>query len=212
MRLIGMLDSPYVRRTAISLTCLDVPFEHEAVSVISTFEAFRRINPVVKAPTLVCDDGEVLMDSTLILQFVEATCADGRSLWPRDARALQHDIRAVGLALAACEKGVQSVYECQLRPADKQHAPWLDRVHTQLRAALGELEREVRARPDAFSQGHSQAAITAAVSWGFLNEVLPAIAQAQAHPALAALSARLEACEPFLRFPPVGPGVNPPQA
>ena len=28
MRLIGMLDSPYVRRTAISLCLLGLPFEH----------------------------------------------------------------------------------------------------------------------------------------------------------------------------------------
>jgi glutathione S-transferase len=53
MRLIGMFDSPYVRRTAISLECLGVAFAHEAVSVFSTFEQFRAINPVVKAPTLV---------------------------------------------------------------------------------------------------------------------------------------------------------------
>ncbi len=70
MRLIGMLDSPYVRRVAISLEFLGVAFTHEAVSVFSTFEQFQRINPVVKAPTLVCDNGDVLMDSSLILQFV----------------------------------------------------------------------------------------------------------------------------------------------
>jgi glutathione S-transferase len=94
-----MLDSPYVRRTAISLECLGMPFAHEAVSVFSTFERFRAINPVVKAPTLVCDDGEVLMDSSLIIQYAETR--SGKSLWPRDATALQHDLRAVGLALAA---------------------------------------------------------------------------------------------------------------
>lgn len=62
MKLIGMLDSPYVRRVAIALEALSVQFEHEAVSVFSTFEKFQAINPVVKAPTLVCDDGEVIMD------------------------------------------------------------------------------------------------------------------------------------------------------
>ena len=66
MRLIGMLDSPYVRRVAIALESLQVPFAHEAVSVFSTFDKFQGINPVVKAPTLVCDDGEILMDSSLI--------------------------------------------------------------------------------------------------------------------------------------------------
>ena len=57
MRLIGMLDSPYVRRVAISLECLGISFAHDAISAFSTYEEFQRINPVVKAPTLVCDDG-----------------------------------------------------------------------------------------------------------------------------------------------------------
>src|SRR5436190_609259 len=102
MRLIGMLDSPYVRRVAISLDLLGLPFEHESVSVFREFEQFHEINPVVKAPTLVCDDGEVLMDSSLILQYVEAST--GRSLWSTDPAQRQHQFRAVGLALAACEK------------------------------------------------------------------------------------------------------------
>ena len=57
MKLIGMLDSPYVRRVAISLQLLDLPFEHQSLSVFRTFDEFSRTNPVVKAPTLVCDDG-----------------------------------------------------------------------------------------------------------------------------------------------------------
>jgi glutathione S-transferase len=51
MQLIGMLDSPYVRRVAISLQLLGLRFEHQSVSVFSTFEKFRSINPVVKAPS-----------------------------------------------------------------------------------------------------------------------------------------------------------------
>jgi len=33
MQLIGMLDSPFVRRVAISLRLLDLPFEHRFLSV-----------------------------------------------------------------------------------------------------------------------------------------------------------------------------------
>ena len=72
MKLIGMLDSPYVRRVAISLQLLGLPFEHRSLSVFRTFDQFREINPVVKAPTVVFDDGEILMDSTLILEYAEA--------------------------------------------------------------------------------------------------------------------------------------------
>lgn len=57
MQLIGMLDSPYVRRVAISLQLLGLEFEHRSLSVFRGFEAFSRINPAVRAPTLVCDDG-----------------------------------------------------------------------------------------------------------------------------------------------------------
>ena len=67
MILIGMLDSPYVRRVAITLKLMGLPFEHRSVSVFRHVDEFRRINPVVKAPTFVCDDGTVLMDSTLIV-------------------------------------------------------------------------------------------------------------------------------------------------
>lgn len=209
MKLIGMLDSPYVRRVAISLEILGVPFEHEAVSVFSTFEQFRSINPVVKAPTLVCDDGEVLMDSSLILQFIEVIAAGGKSLWSRDPIELQHEFRAVGLALAACEKSVQTVYERNLRPEAAQYEPWLERVRGQLLAAYAGLENEVQRRQSAFSVACNQATITAAVAWQFTQSMLAGIVPAAKHPRLVGLSARMEQTPEFLKYPPAGPGVKP---
>ncbi len=61
---------------------LGLRFQHEPVSVFRGFEAFHAINPVVKAPTLVADDGTVLMESTLILEYAESL-AHSRSLLPR---------------------------------------------------------------------------------------------------------------------------------
>src|SRR3954463_3317706 len=80
MVLIGMLDSPYVRRCAVSMKLMGIAFEHRPVSVFRHFEQFRAINPVVKAPTLVCDDGTVLMDSTLILDYLETGVEPARRL------------------------------------------------------------------------------------------------------------------------------------
>jgi glutathione S-transferase len=207
MRLIGMLDSPYVRRVAISLEFLAVPFTHEAVSVFSTFEQFRHINPVVKAPTLVCDNGDVLMDSSLILQFVEATQAGGDSLWSRDAATLQREMRCVGLALAACDKSVQIVYERNLRPKAAQYEPWMERVRGQLLAAYAGLEAEVASRSQIFAVPRSQASITTAVVWQFTQSMLAALVPAAEHPAIAALATRMEATPQFIKYPPVGPGV-----
>lgn len=210
MKLIGMLDSPYVRRVAISLDLLGVPFEHEAVSVFSTFERFQAINPVVKAPTLITDDGTVLMDSSLILQYVESTLADGRSLWSNDAATRLAEFRAVGLALAACEKSVQMVYERNLRPATAQHQPWIERVRGQLLAACAALEAHVQGHPALYRTARSQAVLSAAVAWQFTQSMLRAEVEAGRHPALEALSGRMEAEPAFSKYPPSGPGVPAP--
>lgn len=206
MKLIGMLDSPYVRRVAISLQLLGLRFEHQSLSVFRTFAEFRRINPVVKAPTLVCDDGAVLMDSTLILEYAQAL-AHPRSLVPAGRLALQRDLRLTGLALAACEKGAQLIYERGLRPAEKWHEPWIQRVTGQLLAAYGELERELQRQPlEATSDAIDRAGVSVAVAWHFTQQTIPADVPAAGFPRLLAFSAAAEALPQF-RAAPHGEGV-----
>jgi len=206
MQLIGMLDSPYVRRAAISLQLLGLPFEHRSISVFRDFDEFSRINPVVKAPTLVCDDGGVLMDSTLIIEYAEALAAP-RSLMPSSIAARQRTLRLTGLALAACEKSVQIIYERSLRPVEKQHAPWVARVRGQLAAALVALEAELARQPlECTSTGIDQAGVTCAVTWFFLRELLPELANAANHPSTHAHSEQAEQL-PAFRNAPHGDGL-----
>jgi glutathione S-transferase len=208
MKLIGMLDSPYVRRVAISLQMLGLRFEHQSLSVFRTFDEFSRINPVVKAPTLVCDDGEVLMDSTLMLQYAEALAAP-RSLLPSSRQALQHELRLIGLALAACEKSAQLIYERGLRPPEKLHQPWIERVSGQLLAACRELEHELgRKAPTLDGMVASQAGISIAVAWFFTQQTLPQEVPATEFPRLAAFSDAAERL-PAFRAAPYGEAVYP---
>lgn len=202
MLLIGMLDSPYVRRVAVSLQLLDLRFEHQSISVFRGFDRFRAINPVVKAPTLVCDDGEVLMDSTLILEYAEALAAPGRSLMPRDVADIQGTLHDVGLALAACEKSVQIIYERTLRPAEKQHQPWIDRVTGQLLAACDGIEATLVRRPLPVARDTiTQAGVSVAVAWHFVQQMVPEIVPAAKYPVLSAFSAAAESLPEFLAAP-----------
>jgi glutathione S-transferase len=197
-----MLDSPYVRRVAISLQLLRVPFEHASISVFRTFEQFRQINPVVKAPTLVCDDGTVLMDSTLIIEYAEALADSRKSLMPVSVAERQHALRVIGLALAACEKSVQIIYERQLRPAEKLHEPWVARVTGQLLAAYEALEAEESKRPlSVTSETINQAGLSTAVAWHFTQQTLAEVVTAEKYPALMALSSRAEALAEFVAAP-----------
>lgn len=196
MKLIGMLDSPYVRRVAISLELYGVEFVHEPLSVFRTFNEFAQINPVVKAPTLVLDDGTVLMDSSLILDYLETLAPADKKLLPQAPAARARDLQRLGLALAACEKSVQIVYEHNLRPAEKQHAPWLDRVSGQLLAAYALLEKQL---PD--SEALTQASITAAVAWSFSQFTVAPVVRADAFPNLKRHAERLEQHVAFKKYP-----------
>jgi glutathione S-transferase len=194
MQLIGMLDSPYVRRVAVSLKVLGLPFDLDQVSVFRQFDKFAGLNPVVKAPTLITDSGVVLMESSLILEHIAHLAP--RSLMPADRAGHETALRQIGLALAACEKSVSIIYERNLRPAEKQHQPWLDRVRGQLLSAYGALEREVS--PDWFSgEELMQPQITCAVAWRFSQHVVAELVPAAQFPKLAVLSARAEQLPAF---------------
>jgi glutathione S-transferase len=194
MQLIGMLDSPYVRRVAVSLKVLGLPFDLDQVSVFRDFGKFSAINPVVKAPTLITDDGVVLMESSLILEHIAEI--GPRRLMPADRAHHEKALRLVGLALAACEKSVSIVYECKLRPEGRQHQPWLDRVSGQLKAACRALEQE--ASPDWFTgEELMQPQITTAVAWRFTRHVAGDLVLADDFPRLSVLSARAEKLPAF---------------
>ena len=144
------------------------------------------------------------MDSTLILQWAESL-SKSRGLIPVDSAELLRDLRWTGLALAACDKTVQLVYERQLRPAEKQHQPWLDRVDRQLDAAYAALEREVSSRSQAVDfkpLTHGQ--IATAVAWSFTQLMLPERVLASAHPALVQFAAAAEQLAAFRACPQVG--------
>lgn len=203
MQLIGMLDSPYVRRTAISLRMLGIPFEHRSLSVFRDFDAFHQINPLVKAPTLVCDDGCVLVDSSLIIDYAETLA--GRSLMPSEPTARRDALQLIGLALVVCEKAVQHFYEHKRAP-DKQDASWLQRVHGQLHDACALVDGSLRDAPgDRWLCGEAptQADISIGVAWTFTQIVVAEIISAGDYPAFATFAARAEQLPAFMALQPV---------
>ncbi len=209
MKLIGMLDSPYVRRSAVSAKLLGLSFEHEALSVFRHFDAFKAVNPVVKAPTLLTDDGTMVLDSSLIVDYLDHLVEPAKRLMPEDPAGRLRSIELIGLALAAAEKTVQVVYEQGLRPDDKQHRPWIERIVDQLGAAYGALEARILGTTGwLLGERVTQADVTVAVVWGFTQLMRPDHADlapfdAERYPTIAGLAARAEALPAFVSTPAV---------
>ena len=198
MLLVGMLDSPYVRRAAVTGTLLGLDFEHRSVSVFRHMDEFRAINPLIKAPSLVTDDGTVISESLLIIQHFEDVA--GRSLRPVEGGARTRDLALTGIGIVAADKAVSVEYE-RKRPEGQRYAPWQERIVSQLHTALDLLDAaavrgELTAGPELLPCD-----IAAAIAWGFCRFVIPDFVPAERWPALAAQAKACEALDVFRAWP-----------
>ena len=199
MILIGMFDSPFVRRVAVSMNLLGMAYEHRNWSVGKDFELIRQFNPLGRVPTLVQPDGEALIESHAILDFLDECAGPDRALMPRSGRDRREALRVLAVATGAAEKGVTQIYETVFRPPEKRHRPWTERCHTQMHAALAELNRLSQARAGEWLIGNrmTQADITATCVYTFLVDALNINRTAVAYPGLAAIAGRCEALPGF---------------
>lgn len=175
MKLIGMLDSPFVRPVAISMKLFGMPFEHLNWSVGKDFERIREYNPLGRVPTLVLNEGESLMESSAILDYLDELAGRERALLPRSGPERRAALRIIAIATGAAEKGRDQMYERAFRPEEKWHEPWLERCRMQMHGALAELERsaaEKGASPWLIAGRMTRADMMVACIFTLLNDAL----------------------------------------
>ena len=143
MQLIGMLNSPYVRHVAVILLAAKVPFSHRPISLFRQIDEFVKLNPLLKAPTLVTGEGTALMDSNVILEYLGGAHPRVAALTPTQPAQRVRALRVTRIAVTVMEKAVQRHYERALPPPDKHHEPRIDRVVSQLAAGLAALDAEL---------------------------------------------------------------------
>ncbi|MDP9090087.1 MAG: glutathione S-transferase family protein [Pseudomonadota bacterium] len=199
MILIGMFDSPFVRRVAVSMNLLGIPFEHRNWSVGKDFELIRQFNPLGRVPALVQPDGDTLVESAAILDFLDEIAGPEQALLPRSGEPRREALRIIAIAVGGAEKGVLQVYESAFRPPEKRYRPWVERCHTQTHAALAELDRLCQVRGGEWLIGNriSQADITATCAYSFLSEALAINRDTVMYPALSAVAERCELMPEF---------------
>lgn len=194
MILVGQYDSPYVRRVAVSLRLLGIPYEHDTRSVFGDFDAMRRTNPLGRIPSLILDSGETLIDSAAILDHIDETVGPARALIPRSGPERRTALRRIALATGVIDKaGGGVVYERLVRPAQYRWPDWIERCRVQAIDALAALDTE--AWPPDGRVG--QAEITAGCMLYYLKINAPDILQAGRFRTLDALLARCEAMPEF---------------
>ena len=190
MQLIGRTLSPFVRRVAATLAIYGLPCESLPLSTVTDGDAIRQRNPLGRVPALILDDGEVLVDSSAILDHLDALAGDA-ALTPRAGAERRQVLRAVMLGVGATEKAVAAYYEGQRRPEGLVWAEGLANLEAQAQAGFGALEAMLTG--DHLCLGRlTQADVTAVCGHDFVARVMPGLLEGR-FPRLSALAARLNA-------------------
>ena len=139
------------------------------------------------------DDGEVLIDSAAILDWLDQTVGPERALLPPAGAERRRGLRLIALATGAIDKVGAAAYERLIRPAALRWPEWILRCRTQGAGAIAGLAAE----PWSPGKTLDQAEITTACMLRYVTMADPELLPPGRHPTLEALSARCEALPEF---------------
>jgi len=196
MILVGQMDSPFVRRVAVSMNLYAMPFDRRVISVYADADEVRAVNPLGKVPALILDDFETLFDSQMILDHLDENAGPERALTPSGGQARREVLASVAVALGLSEKVVALNFETKQRPAETIDGGVIQRLETQVTSALGWLE-DRKPSPWLAGDAMTQADVTATCSLTHLVNRRPDLFPEERYPALADLRRR---CEDFSAF------------
>ena len=127
-------------------------------------DSLRRENPLGKIPALILDDGTVLFDSRVILEWLDLEAGGGRILPAgRDARFAT--LRLQALADGIADAALLIVYEGRLRAESERSPNWLAHQQGKIDRALDALE----AAPPASDAPITVGPIALACALGYLD-------------------------------------------
>jgi glutathione S-transferase len=197
MFLIGQYDSPFVRRVAIAMRLYGIKFDHKPWSTFGDADKIAPYNPLRRVPTLVLDDGEALIESFIILDYLDEMVGEAKAMIAPHGIERRRHLRLSALATGLGDKSVSLVYESVLRK--EQLKLWVERCEAQISGSLDVLEKERSAvkTPYLYGEriGHSDIALACVLR--FTSEAHPQLYQAVRYPALAAHAAQCEALPAF---------------
>jgi glutathione S-transferase len=209
MILVGQYDSPFVRRVAITLNLYGMKFERNAISVFSDAKAMAQINPIVRIPSLILDDGGVLIDSGAIIDYLDGRAGPERALTPPSGTERQMVLQVMAYATGAIDKLGTIVYERTFHPPEHVATEWIARCRSQLEGALSVLE-DLPKEPYFVGERLSQADVTVGVMMGYMKLRPKDAPNPSSYPTLEALSERLEDLDAFRNAYPSPNEVMPP--
>ena len=143
MKLYSAPTSPYVRMVRIAALEKGIDNRIELIDARGEGNDTEDKNPLNKVPTMVTDDGETLIESSLICQYVDSLSPEPE-LYPRDPDSRRHVLQQEALIHGLLDAAVLRRMETR-REEGKKSEWWDARQKRKITMGLTRIEADIEA-------------------------------------------------------------------
>jgi glutathione S-transferase len=190
MKLAFTPASPFARKVriaAIELGLIDkIEFFPASVAPGTPNEEYSKINPQKKLPALITDDGDIIIDSYVIVEYLDELAGGGK-LIPASGRARWQVKSDHSLLQATLDSMLLCRYERMVRPQGLQWQAWSDDHWNRAWRTMALFEN----RPDVLSRPLDIVQIALACVLGYADFRFTDCGWRKAYPNLDAFNARM---------------------
>ena len=200
MKLIIAKPSPYARKARVALIEKGIEFETIVENPWLPDTRISGVNPLGKIPALVLDDGSVIHDSKVIVEYLETLNVPPALIPSSPSLRITHkqiEVIADGISDAVVLIRLEGT-----RPAAKQSADWVGRQRKKIEAGVAELSRLLGEREWFTEAGFGLGDVTTGCTLGFLDFRFPEFDWRPSAPNLEQMFARLSARSSFAQTKP----------
>ena len=133
--------SPFGRKVKLALGILGLENEVtiEKADPTDVNNSLRQQNQLGNFPHYIIEDGAVLYNSPVILEYLD-TRAGGGKIIPKDPNARLAALRLQALCDGILDAGIMLVYEGRWRPVEKHEPKWIEHQRGKVERSLAVLE------------------------------------------------------------------------
>ena len=133
--------SPFGRKIKLAMSILDLDSQVtiEKADPTDAGDSIRKQNPLGKIPALIVEDGTVLYDSPVILEYLDHRAGGGKIV-PQESNARFAALTLQALCDGVLDACILLVYEGRWRPVEKHEPKWIDHQTGKVERAFAVLE------------------------------------------------------------------------
>ncbi|NVD74099.1 glutathione S-transferase [Duganella sp. BJB488] len=196
MKLIGSLASPYVRKVRVVLAEKKLDYQFELEDVWAKDTTIDKLNPLGKVPSLIMEDGTVMIDSRVMVEYLD-TLTPVCKLLPPNGRD-RADVKCwEALADGMLDAAIIVRLERLHRPPEQQSEAWMARQMRKVQLGLESLSEKLGESPYCAGIHYSLADVAVGCTLGWLSFRFPEITWRDDHPNLARLFDKLSERQSF---------------